>query len=446
MARTVELKATGLLDDARLPAPAALALRRLLRRALGSMLVLGALLALWVVAAPVSGAVVASGVVRTEHNRKVISHQEGGLVSRILVRDGQQVQAGDVLAVIGDVRSDAGLDLLRDQQAAELLRRARLEAEAEGAATFATPAEVQSARVLADVLPRERKVFSTRLATLNEQLSALANQARQALQQGEFQQVQINATQDAMKLAAEELSLNAQLAEQGYVQRTRLIGLQRVVSEYEARLGLQRSELAQARQTLEDLKLRAAQARNSYRQQAADELKDSAARLREIDERLRPSSDLAGRQSVRAPVSGTVMGLRVTAVGSAVAPREALMELVPHDEKLIVEARIRPDDIDHVHAGGAAEVRLSAFDARISPHLAARVDFVSPDRLVDAQTGAAWYAVHLSVDEAALRAMPLLRLQTGMPAEVFVATAPRSLLRYLLEPIDAFRQRALREP
>lgn len=435
-----------LLEPPQLSGPAGAALRSLSRQALITLLLLLVLAASWSALAPMAGAVVSPGVVRTEHNRKVIQHQEGGLVQRILVRDGQQVKAGEVLVVIGDVRADASLDLLRDQQAADGLRRARLEAEVAFAANFEVPVNLRGSRVLGDLLSRERKVFATRRATVQEQLAALQAQSGQAAQQTQALQTQIDATTSAMKLANEELVLNQQLATQGYVQQTRLIGLQRVVAEYESRLGEQRGELARARQSIEDLRLRAAQARNAYQQQAADELKETALRLREVDEKLRPSADLAERQTVRAPVPGTVMGLRVAAVGAAVGPREPLMELIPAEERLIVEANIRPQDIEHVHAGGMAEVRLGTFEARNSSPLPARVDFVSADRVTDPQTGAAWYVARLSVTDEALRAQPRLRLQTGMPAEVYIATVPRSLWQYLLEPIDVFRQRALREP
>ena len=142
------------------------------------------------------------------------------------------------------------------------------------------------------------------------------------------------------------------------------------------------------------------------------------------------------------PGSGTVLPV----MGGVVTPAEPIMLIVPQADTLFVEARIAPQDIDQVRVDGAAELRLSAYDPRVAPRVPGRVIFVSPDRQNDAQTGAAWYTVHLQVDEAALRALPGLHLQTGMPAEVYLSTAPRSLLAYLLEPIDVFRQRALREP
>lgn len=431
------------LDDPQLPSAAVAALAHLRRHAMWSAAAFACAAALWAQLAPLSGAVVATGFLKSELNRKTLQHQEGGLVTRLAVRDGQHVKAGDVLAVIGDVRADAGFDLLQDQHRAERLHRARLEAEVDFAPALQVPAGLKAAP---ELLARERKVFAARRATLDQQLSALRSQADAAASQVNALHSQIVATEAALQLAKDELALNQGLVEQGFMQKTRLMTLQRTVAEYQARLGQQRGDEAEAQQRIEDLRLRMAQARNTYQQQAADELKDSTLRLREMDEKLRPSADLVDRQAVKAPVSGTIMGLRLTTVGSAIGPRETLMELVPDDERLVVEAHIRPQDIEHVRLGGSAEVHFTAFDNRATPRLPATVAFVSPDRVTDPQTGAAWYVAHLQVDDAALAEHPAMRLQTGMPVEVFVATPPRSLLRYLLEPIDAFRQRSLREP
>jgi HlyD family type I secretion membrane fusion protein len=230
------------------------------------------------------------------------------------------------------------------------------------------------------------------------------------------------------------------------VQKTRLITLKRVLADYEGRLGDQRSAEAQARQRLSDLQLRAAQARNAYQQQAADELKDLAGRLREIEERLRPAEDQSDRLVVRAPVAGTVMALRATNAGQSIGPREPLMELAPADEELIVETRVRPDDIDHVAAGGHAEVRFTALDHRRAPNLPARVIFISPDRVDDPRTGTSWFVVQVRVDAASIASHHHIKVHAGLPAEVYIASPPRSLLDYLLEPLNAFKERAMREP
>ncbi|MFM2069334.1 MAG: hypothetical protein RLZZ584_4243 [Pseudomonadota bacterium] len=405
-----------------------------------------ALFAWWMRSAPLAGAVIVQGVVKSELNRKVIQHQEGGIVSEILVRDGQQVVAGQILTYISDVRSDVGRDVLRSQHAAELLRKKRLEAEVELATVFNAAAFGKLAKADADLVGREQRLFDARRRNLDEQVSSLTSQVGDVQAQIAGLRSQQGATENGLKLSRDELKLNEELASQGYVQKTRLLTLERTVVEYDSRLGQMRSEIAAAQQKIQDLHLRAAQARNTYQQQAADELKDATVRSREIEERLRASEDLANRQAVRAPVAGTVMGLRIAAPGLNVGPREPLMEIVPADERLVVEAKVRLEDIAHVQVGAQAELRLTAYEYRRTPRLPARVDFVSADRMVDSQSGASWFVAQLSIAPADLDKQPDIKLQTGMPAEVYVATPARSLASYLLGPLDSFQARALREP
>jgi HlyD family type I secretion membrane fusion protein len=188
-----------------------------------------------------------------------------------------------------------------------------------------------------------------------------------------------------------------------------------------------------------------ADARNRYQQSATEELKTSSARLRELEERLRPSKDQVERQAIRSPVDGVIMGLRVTAPGEVLAAGAPIVDVVPSNEMLVVEARIRPQDINHVFAESPAKVRLAAFDARTTPLLPGRVTFVSPDRMTDADTGESWFAATVEVDAAALRHHPEIRLKAGMPAELFVTTSDRTLFQYLVNPITAFTSRAMRE-
>jgi HlyD family type I secretion membrane fusion protein len=400
----------------------------------------------WMSSAPLSGAVVVQGIVKSELNRKVIQHQDGGIVSEILVRDGQKVVAGQVLTYISDVRSDVGRDVLRSQFAAELLRKKRLESEVEVAPTFNAAAFGKLATADGDLVGREQRLFDARRRNLDEQVASLLSQVGDVQAQIAGLMAQQTSTESGLKLARDELNLNEELASQGYVQKTRLMTLERTVVEYDSRLGQMTSEIAGAQQKIQDLHLRAAQARNTYQQQAADELKDATVRSREIEERLRASEDLANRQAVRAPVAGTVMGLRIGAPGLTVGPREPLMEIVPAEERLVIEGKVRLEDIAHVQVGAEAEVRLTAYESRRTPRLPAKVEFVSADRLVDNQNGASWFIAQLSIAPAELDQLPDIKLQTGMPAEVYVATPARSLASYLLGPLDSFRAKALREP
>jgi HlyD family type I secretion membrane fusion protein len=264
-------------------------LRRQKRLVMIPLAATAALLALWTIAAPLSGAIIAAGKLKVELNRKTVQHQEGGIVRSILVRDGDRVRAGQPLLVVGDVRNDAQLNMLRDQLRAERIRNARAAAEAVLATRFQLPAELDNGP--SDDLARETALFQARRRTLDEQVASLEAQARDARAQAAALTKQIETTAVSAKLAAEELEINEKLVRQGYVQRTRLLELQRGESDYRSRLAEAQSDLALAQQRTGDLQARIAQARNQYQQLATDEARESAARIRELDERVRPSQD-----------------------------------------------------------------------------------------------------------------------------------------------------------
>jgi len=407
--------------------------------------VVAVLLVGWASLAPISGAVIAAARIKVELERKTVQHREGGIVREIRVRNGQQVHAGDVLVIVDDVRSDAELSLLEDQLIAERVRHARVSAETTLARDFSIEPKLGAEPRTREHLAREREQFTARRRTLDEQVEALRAQVREARAQAAALGTQIESIETAGRLSAEELKLNEKLVNEGYVPRARLLPLQRADADYRSRLGESRGELALSRQRAAELGARMADARNRYQQAATEELKQSSTRLREIEERLRPSKDQVDRQAIRSPVDGVVMGLRVRSAGEVLAAGAPIVDVVPSNELLVVEARIRPQDINHVFAEAGARVRLTAFDARTTPLLPGRVTFVSPDRMSDPDTGESWFAATVEVDAASLRHHPEIHLRAGMPAELFVTTADRTLFEYLVSPITAFTNRALRE-
>ena len=427
------------LSQGHLDAGARNELRRQTRDFLVPLAAVAVLAGLWTATAPLSGAIVAPAQVKVELNRKTVQHQEGGIVREILVRDGQKVRAGEALVMIGDLRSDAELSLLRDRLNAELVRKARAAAEAALEPRFAVAQASEHAE-------REQALFAARRRTLDEHVASLQAQIRDARAQAAALESQIAANEAAARLSAEEIEINEKLARQGFVHRTRMLALERGAADYRSRIGEAQSDLAAARQRTGELQARIAQARNQYQSQAADELKEASARMREIEERLRPSQDQVERQLVRSPVDGEVMAMRVSAAGEVIGPREAILDVVPAREKLVLEARIRPEDIDYVRKDGLAEVRLAAFDARNTPLLPGRIVFVSPDRVTRPNGTESWFVATVELDTAALRNQPHLRLQAGMPAELYVTTSERTLFEYLARPLATFASRAMREP
>jgi HlyD family type I secretion membrane fusion protein len=407
------------------------------------------LVGVWLVLAPLSGAVIAPGFVKLDTNRKVVQHQEGGIVKSILVRDGERVRQGQVLMVIDDVRLDATLDLLRTQHDGERAKAARLEAERAFLPAVAFPPELAAREKepkVVELIARETALFRARREALDSQVAVLKKQIRHTEDEAKALAGQIAAEERALASQNEELGLNQQLAKQGFVQKTRLMGLERAVSEYEARLEEHRAELAKTRQRASELELRVLAQRNGYVQAATDELKEASTRLFDLEERLRPSKDASDRQRIAAPIGGVVVGLRVFTAGAVVGPREVLMEIVPEEQNLVVEARIRPEDINHVRPGSGAEVRLTAYQQRTTPLVAGNVNYVSADRMTDAQTGAPYYVVQVEVKADALEQAGNLKMQAGMPAEVYIRTDSRTAFDYLLAPVTAYLRRGMREP
>jgi len=321
----------------------------------------------WAALAPLSGAVIAPGFVKVDLNRKVVQHQEGGIVSAIRVRDGDRVKEGQELVLLDDVRIDAQLDQLRTQLDGERTKAARLEAERAYATKPKCPKDIADQPRMAEIIERESSLFRARRESVETQIAVLRSQIKESSQEAAALSEQIAAEERALKLQKAELEANEKLLEQGYVQKTRILTLQRAVAEYEARFGEHRAELSKSRQRASELELRILTMKNQYAQTASDELKDTTTRIFDLEERIRPSQDAATRQKIVAPIAGEVVGLKVFTPGSVIGPRDVLMEIVPEQKRLIVEARIRPEDINYVHPGSEADIRLTAFKQRTTP-------------------------------------------------------------------------------
>jgi HlyD family type I secretion membrane fusion protein len=414
------------------------------------IVVVGALLfGLWTALAPLSAAIIAPGIVKVDRNRKVVQHQEGGIVRAILVREGERVQAGQTLIELNDIQVDAGLDLMRIQHQAELARLARLNAERMFSREYRVPEELATRKDdvrVAELVGQESRLLEVRRDALERQSALLEEQIRQTQREIEARTLQDRADAEAIRLQREELAANEKLVGEGFIAKTRILGLQRAVTDYESRRGTNQAEMAQARQRVVEIQLRISALKTEYSQQAERDLRESTTRLYDLEQRLRPTLDAARRQFVVAPVTGDIVDLRVTTIGAPIGPRDRLMDIVPSDADLLVEARVRPEDIHHVRVDAKADVRLVALLQRITPTVSGTVVHVSADRLVDPATNMAYYVAHVRVDTEALDRSGGLSLKPGMPVEVYVKTVERTPLVYLLDPVLGFLNRGLREP
>lgn len=415
---------------------------------LAVVLAMSALFLLWSMAAPMAATAVASGVVKTDRNRRVVQHQEGGRVSEIRVRDGDRVEAGKVLLVLDDPVVRAELHKAKAMLDSDLAKLSRLEAERNLAKQITWPDELDAKAKdagVSTVLEREARIFKVRRDTLDAQISIMQVSIQEVDHEIDALRAQATASADASARMQEELETNEALLKDGFIQKTRITGLQRNVSEYRVKQSEALAELAQAKQKRADLQLRIRNLTADFAQVASAELKTTADRIEQLRAQLEPNADAARRQEIRAPVAGRVVELKVNTIGAVIAPRDTIMEIVPEHSPLIVEGRLRTDAIAEVTQGMPAGVRVLAFDQRTMPVINGKVSYVSADRQLDRVTGESYYTINVEVDDAALRTAGVSELMSGMPAELYLRAHDRSAMSYLLDPFTRRVAHALRE-
>ena len=434
----------------RAPLEAQLGEARRIGRWSAAVLLLGfAPLAGWLAMAPLSSAVVAQSFVKVDLDRRVVQHAEGGTVREVRVRDGQRVAQGETLLVLGDVSVDADLNRLDYRVLAERASLARLEAEQASAAALNFPSElVQAAEAdprLAEQLTKERALFNARRDALVGQSALLRAQQAKVVQESTALRAQVAQATESLKHQTAELETNRRLLGDGFISATRISQLEATVADYGVKLEEKRSEIARAEQRMVDSDLRIKTLQGEYRQQASDQLKVAASRLNEIQQEQRKTADASSRQVIVAPVAGDVINLKFTTPGSVVSPREPIADIVPSNPRLVVEARIRTEDVARVQLGQAAEMRFTAFQYRSTKLVEGKVFYVAADRTVDRQTNQAYYVALVEADPKSLAQAGEVKLQAGMPAEVFIKGEERTPLQYLVEPVTQVLRRAGRE-
>jgi HlyD family type I secretion membrane fusion protein len=422
---------------------------RLVRLGALTFLAFLSLFVAWSWLAPLSSAVVARGVIKAEGNRKTVQHQEGGIIKTILVKDGDQVRASQVLMVLDDERVSAGFDQLGAQLDSERAKESRLRAESELATAVqwpSAPADKKAVKQrLAELIAKESEIFRSRRQSLDKQVALLQQQSSQIDAELRSLSAQIAASSQALSFVQQELKITRELADQGFLQKTRVMNLERDASAQTANMESARAELAKAQQRKTDLELRAVLAKQDYSRNASEALKESVARRVDLEERLRPIADASSRQSILAPSSGTVVDLKFFAAGAVIGPREPILDIVPDQANLVVEAKVRSEDVSHISVGQSSNVRLQAAKQRESLSLDAKVTYVAADQTTDRQTGQSFFTVQLGIDAKSLSDAGNPKLLSGIPVEVFVEVAPRNLLQYLFEPLTSGFQRGMRE-
>ncbi len=419
---------------------------------IGLVLVLLAFVGLgaWATFAPLQGAIVMPGQVQVDSYRKVVKHLEGGIVKEILVREGDHVTQGQPLIILEEVNQRALVKMLGKQLDSLRIRAARLKAERERRDHFDLPSDL-AGRVadpdIAAIVEAETALFEARRKLLQGQTELIRGEIVQARDEIAGLKAQLKSIDQNIAHLEEELGLNQIVYKKGFLPYTRILALKRAVAQKQERRGATLAQIARARQRISELELRILGRQDSYAKEAADRLKDVEARIASLEERLRPAQDALARRIITAPIAGEVVNLKIHTTGAAIAPYQPLMEIVPLDAKLVIEGRIRPEDVDEVSVGKEAEIRFSAYKQRTTPTVSGRVSYVSADALSDeTRLGKIpYYVVKVEIDRRSLEQVGHLKLTPGMTATVFIKTRARTALQYLLDPITDTLSKALRE-
>lgn len=393
----------------------------------------------WAALAPLDEAVPVQGMVSVESKRKRIDHLNGGIVDKILVREGERVREGQELIVLNEIQAKAGLNAIRAQWRVAAATKARLQAEREGLKTIAFPADLlreQHEPEAAAAMKAQAELFRTRRAGLEGDLRIIQESVRGLEEQAKsLEQLRLG-REKQVDLFKEQLASYQRLNRQGYISRNQLLELERQLAEVQSKQSEDLSNIAGVNARLAEFRARGAQRETEHRREVESQLADIQREVATLAERFTASRDTYDRLALRAPVSGTVVDLAFHTVGGVVKPGDRIMDIVPDTDDLIVEAQLAPQYVDRVHAGFPADVHFNAsMNHANRPVIAGKVALVSADVLTDARTGASYYAMRVAVSREELQKLGRLQLQPGMQSTVIVKTGERSLLVYLTRPL-----------
>ena len=395
---------------------------------------------LWASLAPLDEGVPANGSVVVETSRKSINHLNGGLVERILVREGQEVKAGDELVVLNEIQSRAALNATLNQWHVAQATVARLRAERGSAAAPEFARELIKAAgtdpEVAALVRAQESLFRTRRTALRGELSIIEAAVR-GLETQLSSLAQLKTGRETqIALFEEQLTSYRKLRGDGFVSRNQVLEVERQLAEVQSKQSEDLANIAGINARLADLRMRGVQRETENRSEVEKQLADAQRDAATLGERLSAQRDTVSRLALRAPVAGTVVDLAVHTVGGVVKPGDRVMDIVPKGDSLIVEARVAPQYVDRLHPGQPADVHFDSYTGRVTrPVIRGQVSVVSADVLVDTRSGAPYYNMRVAIPAEEATRLGHLKLQAGMVATVMVKTGERSFLTYLTAPL-----------
>jgi HlyD family secretion protein len=419
------------------------------RLGLGTAVLFFGVFGAWSIYTPLMSAAIAPGVVSPDGSRKTVQHLEGGIIRSIHVREGDRVTAGAVLVTLDDTRAQARASELTDQHIYLLAVEARLQAEIVSAAGIVWPDTLTTAAGdrEAQAIASQSALFENRQQTQAARERILAKRVEQLREEIIGLREVILAQDMQIGLVAEELSVSSGLYERGLQRLPQVLALQRQEAELTAARASNRAGIARLEQGIGETEMQLLASRQQIREEVAEELTRVRAELSMIRSQLPERADALARTQVTAPMAGRVMNIQITTEqGGILAPGGAILDIVPDDAPLIIDARIRPEDIDGVRPGLRARILLSAYSQRNLPQIFGTLRTVSADRLVDPRSGEPYFLARVEVDPAELAALAdRVELIPGMSADVMILTGERTFAEALFQPFAASLRSAFRE-
>jgi HlyD family secretion protein len=403
----------------------------------------------WAATTHLDGAIVARGQLAVSGNVKQIQHRDGGIVERILVRDGMRVEAGQEMLRLDDNALRGNYAIVEAQLVDLVAKRRRLQAEQIGETEIIDVKPLPGFDGVEDELRKamaaETALFQARRTAMAGQKAGISEQIRQLKAGVHGLDARLVATRDQVRLIGQELEGVETLMAQGLTTQRQLLALQRTRAELTGTIGQLETEIAQSNIAISRSELEISQVDLVQREEAERDLRDVDARIAELMERRTAAREQLDRLVVRAPQTGLVSQLAVHTIGGVIAAGATVALIVPDGDQLVVEARIRPTDIDQAALGQKAEIQLQTVDARTLPPFTGTVTALSADVIVQPTTQESYYLARISItDEERLRKKR--SLVSGMPVEVFLATTgSRTALQYLLSPLTDQLSHAMRE-
>jgi HlyD family type I secretion membrane fusion protein len=399
----------------------------------------------WAAAAPLNGAVVANGLVKVEGNRKSVQHLDGGIVKELRIKEGDKVKAGDVLLILDDAQARAEFDVLSQQYLVLRATEARLKAELERAPSPLPPDEFKT-RDGDGIWSAQRHQFESRRIALEGGRKVIREKIAQLEAQIVGAQGAAKAYQAQWESVRQEMDDIKPLLDKGLITRPRYLQLERAAAGIEGNIADTLATIARSRQAIAEQGQQMAQLDNERMTEVTRDLRDTQAKLLEVLPKLSHAKAVLNRIEIRSPYSGRVVALNVFSVGGVIGKGEKILDVVPDEDSLVVEAQVAVDDIGDIRPNMRAEVHLTAYKQRITPTVAGDIAQISADRLVDPKSGQPYYVALVRLDKQQLAKLPQVRLYPGMPATVIIQTEERTAFDYLVGPLvqsfnAAFRQR-----